>query len=101
MMRSGMEAMAGNKLWFSAGPAVWGVLIHMVTGAMFGIGFAFLARRLPRASLVSAGAVYGLAVFVVSAFVGLLVAAKITTHSGSTISDLASMVGWPRSPSST
>ena len=39
-----------------------------------------------------AGAVYGLAVFVVSAFVGLPVAAKIT-NSGSTISDMASMVG--------
>ena len=62
-----MEAMAGNKFWFSAGPAVLGVLIHMMTGAM--------------------------AVFVVSAFVGLPVAAKIT-NSGTIISDMASMVGW-------
>lgn len=93
MMRSAMEAMAGNKFWFSAGPAVLGLLIHMMTGAMFGIGFAFLARRLPRTLLVPAGAIYGLAVFVVSAFVGLPVAAKIT-GSGTTISDMASMVGY-------
>ncbi len=93
MMRSAMEATAGNKFWFSAGPAVLGLLIHMMTGAMFGIGFAFLARRLPRTLLVPAGATYGLAVFVVSAFIGLPVAAKIT-NSGSTISNLASMVGW-------
>ena len=43
--------------------------------------------------IVPAGAVFGLAVFVVSAFVGLPVAAKIT-NSGSTISDRASTVGW-------
>jgi uncharacterized membrane protein YagU involved in acid resistance len=94
MMRSAAEAMAGNKVWFSTGPAVLGLLIHMMTGAMFGIGFAFLARRLARTALVPAGAMYGLAVFVVSALIGLPVAAKIT-GSGTTISDMASMVGWP------
>ena len=93
MMRSAAEAMAGNRFWFSAGPAVLGLLIHVVTGAMFGIGFAFLARRLPRIVLVPAGAMYGLAVFVLSAFVGLPVASKITGP-GTTISDMASMVGW-------
>lgn len=93
MMRSAMEAMAGNKFWFSAGPAALGLLIHLMTGAMFGIGFAFLARRLPRTLLVPAGAIYGLAVFVVSAFVGLPVAAKVTS-TGTTISDMASMVGY-------
>ncbi|MEO8267347.1 MAG: hypothetical protein ABI706_17745 [Ilumatobacteraceae bacterium] len=44
MMRSAAEAMAGNKFWFSAGPAVLGLMIHMMTGAMFGIGFAFFAH---------------------------------------------------------
>ena len=43
--------------------------------------------------LVPAGAMYGLAVFVVSAFVGLPLAAK-ATGSGTTIADMASMVGW-------
>jgi uncharacterized membrane protein YagU involved in acid resistance len=93
MMRSVAEAMARNRFWLTAGPAVLGLVIHMMTGAMFGIGFAFLARRLPRAALVPAGALYGLAVFVMSAFVGLPVAAKVT-GSGTTISDMASMVGW-------
>jgi hypothetical protein len=93
MMRSAMEAMAGNRFWFSAGPAALGLAIHMMTGAMFGIGFVVVARRLPRMVLVPAGALYGLAVFVVSAFAGLPVAAKVTS-SGATISDMASMVGY-------
>ncbi len=93
MMRSATAAMAGNRFWFSAGPAALGLAIHMMTGAMFGVGFALLARRLPRKALIPAGAMYGLAVFVVSAFAGLPVAAKITS-SGATISDMASMVGY-------
>ena len=62
-------------------------LSHVVSG------FSSLAAHLRRAVLVPAGVVYGLAVFVFSSFVGLPVAAKIT-GSGSTISDMASMVGW-------
>ena len=97
MMRSVAEAMAGSRFWFSAGPAVLGLVIHMMTGVMFGIGFAFIARRLahrlPRTALVPASAAFGLIVFVVSAFIGLPLAAKIT-NSGSTISDMAKMVGW-------
>ena len=92
MMRSANEAMSGNKFWFAAGPAALGLLIHMVMGAMLGIGFAFLARRIPRSALVPAGAAFGLAVFVASASVGLRVASKIT-NSGSVISDMADIVG--------
>lgn len=36
MMRSGMEAMAGNKFWFSAGPAALGLMIHMMFGLVLG-----------------------------------------------------------------
>lgn len=93
MMRSATEAMSGNRFWFAAGPALLGLVIHMMTGAMYGIGFALLARRLPRSVLVPAGAAYGLAVFVTSAFVGLPASAKVT-GSGSTISGMAGMVGW-------
>ncbi len=93
MMRSVAEAMAGNKFWFTAGPAALGLGIHMMTGAVYGIGFAYLAHHLRRARLVPAGALYGLAVFVVSVFVGLPVAAKVT-GTGTTISEMASMVGW-------
>ena len=92
-MRSAVEAMAGNRFWFSAGPAPVGLVIHMMTGAMFGIGSAFLARRLRRAVLVGAGVVHGLAVCFLSAFVGLPLAARIT-GSGSTIWETVSMVGW-------
>jgi len=93
MMRSVEEAMAGHRFWFDAGPAALGLVIHMVTGAMFGIGFVLLARRLRVPVNVLTGAGYGLVVFVVSALVGLPIAAKVT-GSGSTISDMASMVGW-------
>jgi len=44
-------------------------------------------------TLVPVGAIYGLAVLVVSAFIGLPLAAEVT-GTGSTISDMASMVGW-------
>ncbi len=93
MMRSVSEAMTGNRFWFTAGPAALGLLIHMMTAAMFGIGFVLVARRIRRAALVPAGGLYGLAVFVVSTFVGLPLAAKITS-SGTAISHMASMVGW-------
>ncbi len=93
MVRSIAEAMSGNRFWFSGGAALLGLLIHMITGAMFGIGFALLSRRIARAALVPAGIGYGLVVFLFSAFVGLPMAAKVT-GSGSTISDMATMVGW-------
>lgn len=93
MMRSAEQAMADHRFWFDAGPAVLGLAIHMVTGAMFGMTFALLTTRLRVPANVLTGAAYGLAVFVMSAFVGLPIAAKVT-GSGSTIADMASMVGW-------
>jgi uncharacterized membrane protein YagU involved in acid resistance len=93
MMSSMTEAMAGNRFWFTPGAALVGVLIHMMTGAMFGVVFAVVARRVPASLRLPAGAAYGLVVFAMSAVVGLPVAAKVT-GSGSTISDMASMVGW-------
>ena len=92
MMRSVAEAMEGSRFWFDLGPAALGMIIHMMTGAMFGIAFAFLADRLPRRSLVGAGALYGLAVYAMSAFVLLPIAASIT-GSGDVIADMATMVG--------
>lgn len=52
MMTSMTQAMSGNRFWFAAGPAVVGAMIHMVTGAMYGMGFALLARRVSRAALL-------------------------------------------------
>lgn len=94
MMTSIGEAMAGNKFWFAAGPAFVGLMIHMVTGAAYGMVFALVARRLHRNALVPVGMVFGLGTFFVSSFVGLRVAATIT-GAGTTISDMAKMVGWP------
>ena len=93
MMTSIGEAMAGNRFWFAAGPAFVGLMIHMVTGAAYGMVFALVARRLHRNALVPAGMVFGLGTFFVSSFVGLRIAATIT-GAGTTISDMAKMVGW-------
>ena len=93
MMTSIGEAMAGNRFWFAAGPAFVGLMIHMVTGAAYGMVFALVARRLHRSALVPAGMGFGLATFFVSSFVGLRIAATIT-GSGTTISEMAKMVGW-------
>jgi hypothetical protein len=52
-----------------------------------------IAPRISRPLLVPAGALYGIAVFGFSAFIALPVAAAIT-GAGSSISDMASMVGY-------
>ena len=95
-MRSMSEATAGHRFWFTIGPAALGLVIHMIVAAMFGIGFVLLTRRVPQpVTAVAAvlGAVYGLVVFIVSAFVALPVAARIT-NTGGTISHMAAIVGW-------
>jgi hypothetical protein len=66
----------------------------MVTGAAYGMMFAAIARVLPRKAVLPAGAIYGLAVLAVSAFVDLPPAASIT-RSGDTITNMARIVGYP------
>jgi len=94
MMTSVSQAMAGNHFWFAAGPAVLGLMIHMVTGAAYGMVFVLIAQRVRRSLVIPAGMVYGLAVFVVSSFIGLPIAARLT-GSGPVIANMAKMVGWP------
>lgn len=93
MMISVSRAMAGNRFWFVAGPAFVGLMIHMVTGAAYGMVFALVTRPLRRGALVPVGMVFGMATFLVSSFVALPIAASIT-GAGTTISDMAKMVGW-------
>jgi hypothetical protein len=93
MMTSVSQAMAGHHFWISVGPAALGLMIHMVTGAAYGMVFVLIAQRLRRSQVIPAGMVYGLAVFVVSSFVGLPVAARLTA-AGPVISNMAKMVGW-------
>lgn len=93
MMTSVAKAMAGQRFWFSFGPALLGMVIHMMTGAMFGVAYAFVALRIPKSLTLVSGMVYGVVVFAVAAFVGLPIAGKVT-DTGSVISDMPKMVGW-------
>jgi hypothetical protein len=94
MMQSMTAALHGDTFWFTPNASAAGLLIHMLTGAMYGIGLALLARRLRTTSLlVAAGMAYGLLALVFSGFVGLPAAASIA-GAGKTISDMAHMVGW-------
>jgi hypothetical protein len=95
MMSSMQDGMAGDAFHFDYGPAVLGALIHMATGAAYGILFALAVSRLAlgTAVLSLAGLVWGGLVFVFSTFVGLPVAAALF-DSGKQITDMAKMAGW-------
>lgn len=95
MMTSMEGAMAGSPFLVTAGAALLGAVVHMVTGAAYGATFGLLAvlARLKGAVLVAAGVVFGLLVFAVSAFVGLPAAAALF-DSGDQIADMATMVGF-------
>jgi hypothetical protein len=95
MMTSMQSAMAGSNFEFFFGAALLGAMIHMMTGVMFGAPFGIVAGlgRLGGATLVVAGSVWGAAVFVMSAFVGLPLAAALF-NSGDQITDMAEKVGY-------
>jgi hypothetical protein len=95
MMTSMEAAMGGNDFRISAGTAVLGAVIHMMTGAMYGAMFGLVISRmhLGRGTLLAAGLVYGGLVFVMSAFVGLPLAAAVF-DAGDPISNMAEMAGW-------
>jgi hypothetical protein len=95
MMASMQQAMAGSNFYFAFGPAVVGAIVHMMVGAMYGVGLAVIARtaKLQGFSLISAGMIYGVIVFAVSAWIGLPLAAAILS-SGDQITNMASMVGY-------
>lgn len=95
-MMGSMEAAAGgDDFAITAGTALLGAAIHLATGAAYGVVFALLVSRLRLGLLLLAGVglLYGLAVFAVSAFVGLPLAAAIF-DSGDQISSMAEMAGW-------
>ncbi|MGD9620750.1 MAG: hypothetical protein AB7G47_10495 [Mycolicibacterium sp.] len=95
MMTSMEQAMAGSNFYFSFGPAVVGAIVHMMVGAMYGVLFALIVRaaKLKGTLLVGAGMFYGIAVFAVSAWIGLPLAAAIFS-AGDPIANMASMVGY-------
>lgn len=96
MMASMEKAMSGQtNFHFVLGPAVVGMMVHLMTGALYGVVFALLARalKLSAGALIAAGAVYGVAILLFSSFVGLPVAAAML-GGGDPISDMPKMVGW-------
>lgn len=95
MMESMEAGMAGSSFEITAGIALLGAAIHMMTGAMYGALFGLIVSRLDLnlAVLAGAGLVYGAVVFAFSAFVGLPLAAAIF-DSGDPITNMAEMAGW-------
>lgn len=97
MMTSMERAMSDqSSFYFTLGPAIIGMMVHLATGALFGMIFALLARslRIGGAAAVLAGAAFGLLVMLFSSFVGLPIAASLF-GGGDPISDMARVVGWP------
>ena len=87
--------MEGDGFVVTAGVAMLGAVIHMMTGAMYGalLGLAVARLNLGTGALAGIGLVYGALVFVMSAFVGLPLAAAIL-DAGDPIADMASLAGW-------
>ncbi|MGB3827661.1 MAG: hypothetical protein WA962_02710 [Ornithinimicrobium sp.] len=96
-MMSSMESatMGGSNFEFFAGAALLGAVVHMMVGAMYGVGFAVLVglTRIRGMALVAAGVVWGGLVFVISSFVGLPLAAAVL-NSGDQIANMAELVGY-------
>ncbi|MBA3430906.1 MAG: hypothetical protein H0U16_05435 [Actinobacteria bacterium] len=96
MMTSMQSAMEGQgDFYFAMGPAAVGMMIHLATGAVYGILFALLARalRLSGAVALGAGMIFGVGVLLFSSFVGLPIAAALF-DGGDPIADMPKMVGW-------
>ncbi|HEY3214044.1 MAG TPA: hypothetical protein VGL16_12660 [Actinomycetota bacterium] len=95
MMRSMQAAGSGDTFTFSAGPAVVGFALHMLTGAFWGAIFGLIVAtgRLRGFVGLLAGIVYGLLVMVVMALIGLPIVAAIF-GGGDPISDMPKLAGW-------
>ncbi|MGI8408024.1 MAG: hypothetical protein ACR2L3_05895 [Actinomycetota bacterium] len=92
-MKSSMENQ--NIFHFVLGPAMVGMMIHLTTGAIFGIVFALIARaaRLSGVVTMAIGAAFGIAAMFFSSFVGLPAAAALF-GGGDPIADMPKVVGW-------
>jgi hypothetical protein len=87
--------MEGDGFVITTSVALLGAVIHMMTGAMYGAGLGLAVARLKVSTgmLAGVGLAYGALVFVMSAFVGLPLAAAVF-DAGDPIADMASMAGW-------
>jgi hypothetical protein len=95
MMRSMEAAGTGDNFVFSAGPALVGFSLHLLTGAFWGAIFGLIVSTGQLRGVVGliAGIFFGLAVMVVMAFVGLPVIANVF-NGGEPISDMPRLAGW-------
>jgi hypothetical protein len=95
MMRSMQAAGGGDTFTFSAGPAIVGLGLHLLTGAFWGAIFGLIVStgRLRGPLGLIAGIVYGLVVMIVMALVGLPIVAAVF-GGGDPISDMPRLAGW-------
>lgn len=95
MMASMQNAASGGSFHFVLGTALIGVLVHMLTGAMYGAVFGLIVSRfnLKLAVLAAIGVAYGALVFAVSAFVALPIVGGVL-GGGDPITNMAEMAGW-------
>ena len=95
METSMARAGQGSDFYFTVGPALLGLLVHMMTGLIWGVVFGLIAWRVGLRGVAApvVGIVFGLAVLVVDSFVFLPIAASLF-GGGSRISDMPQMVGW-------
>ena len=89
-------AAAGDTFFFRNEPFFFGVAIHMMVGAVFGVLFGFAARvtHLRGRTVVVVGSTYGLAVMMLMSLVVLPVAGDLF-EAGKPISEMPETVGWP------
>lgn len=95
-MQASMEqAQGGDPLTWFTGPALTGLIVHMVAGMMWGAVFGLLLAglRIAKPAVAPAGVAFGIAVMVVMGFVVLPVIASLF-GSGDPIRNMPSMVGW-------
>lgn len=86
--QSAMQTSMHEGVYFTLGPALLGLMIHMMFSAVFGIIFGLAARalRLRGGLAVLAGMVYGVIVLLVMSFIVLPIVGAGT---------LPATVGWP------
>jgi hypothetical protein len=95
MMTSAHHAAAGSGFYFSLGPALTGAMIHMMTGAVYGVLLALVVSRLSLSGswLVTIGLGYGVLVFAISSWIALPVMAALL-GSGDQIAHMAQNAGY-------
>ena len=95
MMTSAQHAAGGSVFYFTLGPALVGAMVHMMTGAIYGVVFALIVSRLSldKSWLIVLGLVFGVVVFAMSSWIALPVMAALL-GSGDQIAHMAQNAGY-------